>query len=136
VAGEGSSARVVTALSASPTAGLLRVYSEARQGDAATFETTVVDTTADQVAAQTAALAGSGYIITAFGEVGGTGEVILVGTRGSASYATTVQTSTDYEFAPTGSGSGAVVGWMMEVDDGSGSGSGTATFASTLVLED
>jgi hypothetical protein len=120
VASEGSAGRVVTALSASPNAPMLRVYSHAREGDATTFTTAVVDTTAEQFVAAMTALAGSGYVITAVGHVADDA-IVLVGTRSAgmpASFTTTQQTSI---LGPMGSAAGAMVGWVFAVDGSGGS---------------
>jgi hypothetical protein len=120
VASEGSAGRVVTALSTSPNAGLLRVYSHEREGDDTTFETTVVNTTAEQFVTQTTALAGSGYVITAVGHVGDDA-VVVVGTRSAtmpASFTTNEQTSV---LGPSGPVTGALVGWVFAVEGSGGS---------------
>jgi hypothetical protein len=132
VASEGSAARVVTALSASPTAGLLRVYSHGREGDGTMFTTTVVSSTAETFVADTAALAGSGYIVTAVGHVGDDA-LVLVGTQpvgSTTTYTTTTQTSL---FGPTGIGSAALIGWVSAFE-GSGSDDGS-DFLNEMVLE-
>jgi len=119
-ASEGSASRVVTAVSASPTAGLLRVYSHGREGDSTLFGTTVVASTAETFVADCAALAGSGYVITAVGHVGDDA-LVLVGSQPAGSTAALTTSEQTSLVGPTGIGSAAMVGWVFAVDGSGGS---------------
>ncbi len=132
VAAQGSAGSVVTAVSASPTAGLLRVYASGKAGDTTAYDTSVVSSTAATYVADVSALAGSGFVVTAVGHVADDA-LVLVGTRGpNASYSVTEQTD---EIGPTGIGSGAVVGWIFTPSGSDGSGSGSADGSDAIVLE-
>jgi hypothetical protein len=80
VAKEGEESRVVTAISYN--SGQVTFLSYGWQGDTAqVYETQVSSASTSGASAAAAALAGQGYIITAFGTADANGDYLLVGTR-------------------------------------------------------
>jgi hypothetical protein len=118
------------------------VYSHGREGDSTLFGTTVVASTAETFVADCAALAGSGYVITAVGHVGDDA-LVLVGSQPAGSTAALTTSQQTSLVGPTGIGSAAMVGWVFATEGsgsgsavGSGSGSGSAAdVLNEMVLE-
>jgi hypothetical protein len=113
VASEGAAGRVVTALSASPTAGLIRAYSHARDGDSTSYETAVVDASSATLIDSATTLGADGYIITGFGRVGDDGTV-LVGTRPPGAAARTVSVQMVRPDPPDLQAGDAIVAWIFQ----------------------
>jgi hypothetical protein len=114
VASEAAAGRVVTAVSASPIAGMVRIYSFGRDGDSTAYETKVLNATNTTLGSQSMVLATGGYIITGFGRVG-TNSMILIGTRTTGAAARTVTV----QLLPANSGpdllaGDAVVAWIFQ----------------------
>lgn len=116
VAGQGAAGRVVTAVSASPTVGMIRAYAFARAGDSTAYETAVVDATTSTLEARARGLAADGYIITAFGRVGDD-SAVLVGTRRPGATPRTIVVQTGWRNAPDLGTGEAVVAWIYRPSD-------------------
>src|SRR5262249_19127418 len=110
VASQAATGSVVTALSASPTAGQVRAYAFAKAGDTAAYDTQVVDVTGATLLAQAQAMASAAYVITAFGRIGDNATV-MVGTRapGGTARAIALQAMPDLRAGD------AVVAWLFEM---------------------
>ena len=125
IASEAATGHVVTALTASPTAGMVRGYAFARGGDATAYQTKVLDATPTNLGAQATTLAAGGYVVTAFGHIADD-VMILVGTRAPSAGARTVTVRTGAEdMQPNLSAGDAIVAWIFQ----------TGSPSSTIVLE-
>jgi hypothetical protein len=104
---------VVTALSVSPSSGLLRAYAFWRPGDTTAYETKVVNITPADFFAQATMLADAGFTITAFGR-SGIDTAVMIGTRtpGAAPRTVTLQTT-----LPNLRAGDAVVAWISHSPD-------------------
>lgn len=112
VASEGAAGRVVTAVSLSPTAGMIRAYAFAYAGDTTAYETRVLDASAATVEERARELSAGGYVITAFGRVGDDAAV-LIGTRTSSAAPRVITVQTGFRGVPDLSGGDAVVAWVL-----------------------